>query len=155
MGSVAIPHLRNGQDARNSRRIPQHEKRRTVADPELVAQIESAAMERARTEAAAAERKRIQDIESIEAQIADKSLIDAAKYGEKPCDAAQLALMAMRRNAQLGQTFLNGLEKDAEASGTQTVVSVPNGGNPDEGESETAKLMANAFAAYKAMKGGK
>lgn len=126
-----------------------------VQHPELVAQIESAAMERARTEAAAAERKRIQDIESIEAQIADKSLIDAAKYGEKPCDAAQLALMAMRRNAQLGQTFLNGLEKDAEASGTQTVASVPNGGNPDEGESETAKLMANAFAAYKAMKGGK
>ena len=126
-----------------------------VQHPELVAQIESAAMERARTEAAAAERKRIQDIESVEAQIADKSLIDAAKYGEKPCDAAQLALMAMRRNAQLGQTFLNGLEKDAEASGTQTVASVPNGGNPDEGESETAKLMANAFAAYKAMKGGK
>ena len=144
-----------GNKNQNQEVIQMTEQDLRVQHPELVAQIESAAMERARTEAAAAERKRIQDIESIEAQIADKSLIDAAKYGEKPCDAAQLALMAMRRNAQLGQTFLNGLEKDAEASGTQTVASVPNGGNPDEGESETAKLMANAFAAYKAMKGGK
>lgn len=144
-----------GNKNQNQEVIQMTEQELRVQHPELVAQIESAAMERARTEAAAAERKRIQDIESIEAQIADKSLIDAAKYGEKPCDAAQLALMAMRRNAQLGQTFLNGLEKDAEASGTQTVASVPNGGNPDEGESETAKLMANVFAAYKAMKGGK
>lgn len=144
-----------GNKNQNQEVIQMTEQELRVQHPELVAQIESAAMERARTEAAAAERKRIQDIESIEAQIADKSLIDAAKYGEKPCDAAQLALMAMRRNAQLGQTFLNGLEKDAEASGTQAVASVPNGGNPDEGESETAKLMANAFAAYKAMKGGK
>lgn len=144
-----------GNKNQNQEVIQMTEQELRVQHPELVAQIESAAMERARTEAAAAERKRIQDIESIEAQIADKSLIDAAKYGEKPCDAAQLALMAMRRNAQLGQTFLNGLEKDAEASGTQTVASVPNGGNPDEGGSETAKLMANAFAAYKAMKGGK
>ena len=144
-----------GNKNQNQEVIQMTEQELRVQHPELVTQIESAAMERARTEAAAAERKRIQDIESIEAQIADKSLIDAAKYGEKPCDAAQLALMAMRRNAQLGQTFLNGLEKDAEASGTQTVASVPNGGNPDEGESETAKLMANAFAAYKAMKGGK
>lgn len=144
-----------GNKNQNQEVIQMTEQELRVQHPELVAQIESAAMERARTEAAAAERKRIQDIESIEAQIADKSLIDAAKYGEKPCDAAQLALMAMRRNAQLGQTFLNGLEKDVEASGTQTVASVPNGGNPDEGESETAKLMANAFAAYKAMKGGK
>lgn len=144
-----------GNKNQNQEVIQMTEQELRVQHPELVAQIESAAMERARTEAAAAERKRIQDIESIEAQIADKGLIDAAKYGEKPCDAAQLALMAMRRNAQLGQTFLNGLEKDAEVSGTQTVASVPNGGNPDEGESETAKLMANAFAAYKAMKGGK
>ena len=144
-----------GNKNQNQEVIQMTEQELRVQHPELVAQIESAAMERARTEAAAAERKRIQEIESIEAQIADKSLIDAAKYGEKPCDAAQLALMAMRRNAQLGQTFLNGLEKDAEASGAQTVASVPNGGNPDEGESETAKLMANAFAAYKAMKGGK
>lgn len=144
-----------GNKNQNQEVIQMTEQELRVQHPELVAQIESAAMERARTEAAAAERKRIQDIESIEAQIADKSLIDAAKYGEKPCDAAQLALMAMRRNAQLGQMFLTGLEKDAEASGTQTVASVPNGGNPDEGESETAKLMANAFAAYKAMKGGK
>lgn len=144
-----------GNKNQNQEVIQMTEQELRVQHPELVAQIESAAMERARTEAAAAERKRIQDIESIEAQIADKSLIDAAKYGEKPCDAAQLALMAMRRNAQLGQTFLNGLEKDVEASGTQTVASVPNGGNPDEGESETAKLMANVFAAYKAMKGGK
>ena len=144
-----------GNKNQNQEVIQMTEQELRVQHPELVAQIESAAMERARTEAAAAERKRIQDIESIEAQIADKSLIDAAKYGEKPCDAAQLALMAMRRNAQLGQTFLNGLEKDVEASGTQTVACVPNGGNPDEGESETAKLMANAFAAYKAMKGGK
>ncbi len=144
-----------GNKNQNQEVIQMTEQELRAQHPDLVAQIENAAMDRARPEAAAAERKRIKDIESIEAQIADRDLINAAKYGEHPYDAAQLAFEAMKKNAQLGREFLQNLNNDAAASGSANVSSVPNGGNPDAGESETAKVMANAFKAFSAMKGGK
>lgn len=153
-GSDAEP-VTAGNKNQNQEVIQMTEKELRAQYPELVAQIENAAMDRARPEAAAAERKRIQEIESIEAQIADKDLINAAKYGEHPQNAAQLAFEAMKKNAQLGQSFLQNLKSDAEASGSAKVASVPNGGNSDKGESEAVKVMTNAFKAFSAMKGGK
>ena len=153
-GSDAEP-VTAGNKNQNQELIQMTEKELRAQYPELVAQIENAAMDRARPEAAAAERKRIQEIESIEAQIADKDLINAAKYGEHPQNAAQLAFEAMKKNAQLGQNFLQNLKSDADASGSAKVESVPNGGNSDKGESEAVKVMTNAFKAFSAMKGGK
>lgn len=153
-GSDAEP-VTAGNKNQNQEVIQMTEKELRAQYPELVAQIENAAMDRARPEAAAAERKRIQEIESIEAQIADKDLINAAKYGEHPQNAAQLAFEAMKKNAQLGQNFLQNLKSDADASGSAKVESVPNGGNSDKGESEAVKVMTNAFKAFSAMKGGK
>lgn len=153
-GSDAEP-VTAGNKNQNQEVIQMTEKELRAQYPELVAQIENAAMDRARPEAAAAERKRIQEIESIEAQIADKDLINAAKYGEHPQNAAQLAFEAMKKNAQLGQNFLQNLKSDANASGSAKVESVPNGGNSDKGESEAVKVMTNAFKAFSAMKGGK
>ncbi|HIU80018.1 MAG TPA: Clp protease ClpP [Candidatus Coproplasma excrementipullorum] len=153
-GSDAEP-VTAGNKNQNQEVIQMTEKELRAQYPELVAQIENAAMDRARPEAAAAERKRIQEIESIEAQIADKDLINAAKYGEHPQNAAQLAFEAMKKNAQLGQNFLQNLKSDADASGSAKVESVPNGGNSDKGEREAVKVMTNAFKAFSAMKGGK
>ena len=70
-----------------------------------MASIEKTAADNARTEATAAERARLKGIESIEAQIGDKRLVQNAKYGDTPCDAAQLALAAMQAQSKLGSAF--------------------------------------------------
>lgn len=122
--------------------------------PEIVASIEAAAASTSRAEAVAAERARLQGIEEIEAQIGDAELIRNAKYGEKPCDAAQLALAAMQKQAQQGQTFLGALNNDAKNSGASGVTTVPNAGNADEGDAD-AKDFNAIISAYKTMNGGK
>lgn len=121
--------------------------------PEIVAAIESAAAETARTNAINEERARLQGIEEIEAQIGDRQLIADAKYGEHPCDAATLALNAMKKQAVQGTNFLGALKKDADASGTQNVTGKPNGGNADEGNDDEAEF-AGAMNAFNSMIGG-
>ena len=116
--------------------------------PDIIASIE----QEARNAAIAEERARLQAIEGIEAQIGDAQLIAEAKYGEKPCDAAQLALQAMQKQAMQGQTFLNNLQNDANASGTDNVEGNPNGGIPDDGNDDAQKL-ASIVNAYKGITG--
>lgn len=122
--------------------------------PDIVASIEKTAADNARTEATAAERARLKGIESIEAQIGDKRLVQNAKYGDAPCDAAQLALAAMQAQSKLGSAFLQKMEADSSASGADEVAGKPNGGNADDGD-ETAAVVANAVKAYQKTKGGK
>lgn len=122
--------------------------------PELVASIERSAIEAARTEIVSSERSRLQAIESIEAQIGDTQLIADAKYGENACDAAQLALKAMQKQAALGTKHLEAVKNDAAASGAGDVTGTPNGGNSDEGEAEAAEF-AGIVNAYKSISGGK
>ena len=122
--------------------------------PEIVASIEAAAANTARTEAVAAERARLQEIESIEAQIGDSDLIKEAKYGEGACNAATLALKAMQKQAAQGASFITGLTNDAKKSGTAGVTGDPNGGNADDGNDDEAEF-AGIVNAYKATRGGK
>ena len=122
--------------------------------PDIVASIEKTAADNARTEATAAERARLKGIESIEAQIGDERLVQNAKYGDTPCDAAQLALAAMQAQSKLGSAFLQKMEADSSASGADEVAGKPNGGNADDGD-ETAAVVANAVKAYQKTKGGK
>lgn len=120
--------------------------------PDLVASIEAQAAASAKKDAAAAERARIRDIEAIASQIADKSMVDAAKYGETPMTAPQLALEAMKAQAALGAQFLGNLKADAEASNADKVQPEANSGYADNGDPES-KLIAGATALYNKMKG--
>ena len=122
--------------------------------PELVASIERAAVEAARPEIIASERSRLQAIESIEAQIGDAQLIADAKYSENACDAAQLALKAMQKQAAQGTAHLAAVKNDAANSGTTEVSGNPNGGNSDEGDDEAAEFDG-IVNAYKSISGGK
>ena len=133
---------------------PMTEQELRAQHPELVASIERAAVENARTEIIASERARLQEIESIEAQIGDAQLINEAKYGENACNAAQLALQAMQKQAKQGAAHLANVKKDAEASGVEAVTSAPNGGNSDNGADDKAEFdgMVNAF---RSISGGK
>ena len=123
-----------------------------AAFPELTAQVETAA----RAEGVAAERARLQAIESIQGAI-DPALVTEAKYGEKPMDAAGLALRAMQAQAALGAQTLNNMQADATASGAAAVGAAANGGPESKGMEpyDAAKEIADAVNTYKMMMGGK
>ena len=123
--------------------------------PELVASIERAAVEAARPEIVNAERARLQAIESIEAQIGDAQLIADAKYGENACEAAQLALKAMQKQAAQGAAHLDGVKNDAANSGAAEVNGNPNGGNSDDGNDDAAEFAGIVNAYKNTFAGGK
>lgn len=125
------------------------------AYPELLAQAETAAKEEGRAAGIAEERARIQGIEAIENAIADKSLVNGAKYGDKPLTAEQLALQAMQAQAAIGATILRNMDADAEESGAEDVAAAPNSGAETEGEVDIEKEIAEAVNLYKMMNGGK
>lgn len=123
--------------------------------PELVAQIEAAAQATATNEAITAERNRIRDIESIEAAVGDPQLVADAKYGEKPCTAAELSLKAMQKQAKLGTQHLDNSSKDFKASGAEGVGAAPNSGNKDDETDEVQEVNAIAGVYNKMKNGGK
>jgi len=84
--------------------------------PELVQQIEEAAAQTA----VANERARLQGIDEV-ATLFPTDLVAEAKYGEKPCNAAELSLKAAQAAAKAGSNFLSNLTDDAKASGTDSV----------------------------------
>lgn len=69
-----------------------------------------------------AERKRLQEIDAI-ASLYDPALVEAAKYGENPMDAMQLAYQGALQAVQRGQKFLKELDADVAESGAQEVPS--------------------------------
>lgn len=129
--------------------------------PELVAQIEETARNgvqnqanQATADAVAAERQRIADIDSIAASIPDQTLVNDAKYGEKPCTAQELCFRVMQQSAASGRQFLANYTADGQASGAAGVGAAPNGGAPvNNGEQDAADISA-VVAAYNKTKGG-
>lgn len=119
------------------------------AAPELVAQIENAA----RADAVRDERARLQGIEEIAASVGDAALVAAAKFGDNPMNAAQLALAAMKQQAAIGAQVLGGLAADAAASGAAAVGADPTGTPKSEAE-QAAEAAKNAAALYNRIKKG-
>ena len=129
--------------------------------PELVAQLEtdirntiSSENESAIATAVSEERNRIKEIDEI-GSLFDTELVNSAKYGEKPCSAQELALLAAKQAKQNGQNFMTNLESDAGASGANGVESAPGQieGEPEgeptdkqretEAKAEVHKLLGN------------
>ena len=127
-----------------------------AAYPDLLAQAETAAREEGRTAGVAEERARIQGIEGIQNAIADKALINAAKYGDKPLTAEQLAFQAMQAQAAIGAAVLDNMTKDGMESGVQAVSAEPNNGpEAQEGDPEDVeKVLADASELFNQMKNG-
>ena len=107
-----------------------------AAFPDLVAEVESAAVDNAKKQGATEERARIQAIEEIENSILDKDLVNEAKYGENPMTAEQLAFKAMQKQAAKGNQMLNDMKNDAAKSGAEGVTATPNSGEANPGEDE-------------------
>jgi ATP-dependent protease ClpP protease subunit len=129
-----------------------------ASEPDLVNQIEENMRASIQTEtseiearAMAAERERIREIESIEASIADKDLIQAAKYGENPMNARDLAFAAMQKQAKIGNVMLKYLQSDAAESGASYVGIVP--AAEDSATNQREQDAAAIQAAVKALFG--
>lgn len=111
--------------------------------PDLVSQVEAAAKASEKADGIQAERARIQGIEAIEAAIGDKELVKAAKYGDTPLTAEQLAFKAMQAQAAIGATVVKNLEDDAANSGAAGVAADPTGGDPKaKAEDEEAQAVS-------------
>ncbi len=91
-----------------------------------------------------AERERIRAIDEIAPSIRDKSLVEAAKYGENPCSAQELAFRAMQEQAKQAANHLNAADADASASGVNEV-GTPEApaDEPDSAETEMAQARAD------------
>ena len=126
-----------------------------AAFPELTAQLESDAKEEGRKEGILCERNRLQGIEAIENAIVDKEMVKTAKYGDTPMNAADLALFAMQKEAEIRNSVLHNIDSDGNS--TKCIASVPNKGNEgaDSDDSKESDTVNAAIAAFHAMRGGK
>ena len=116
------------------------------AFPDLVAQIETAA----RTEGASAERARISGIEDIQNAIGNPEMVKNAKFGDTPLTAQQLAFEAMKAQAAIGATVINGMANDTQNSGVNDVTPAPTpAGNPEDlsDDEQALALLTNAIPA--------
>lgn len=99
--------------------------------PDLVDQIRTEAVQTAQKnavkEAVDAEVKRLKEIDEIAGKIQDQKLVQDAKYGENRMSAGDLALAALKAQADAGSAYLQAMNKDAESSGANEVESLPNG----------------------------
>lgn len=119
------------------------------AYPDLVSQVEAAAKASEKADGIQAERARIQGIEAIEAAIGDKELVKAAKYGENPLTAEQLAFKAMQAQAAIGATVIKNLEDDAANSGAAGVAADPAGADPKAKEADDEAQAVNMIAGFR------
>lgn len=120
------------------------------SDPELVAQIQNEAMASAQAtnqeainNAVNAEVERLKAIDEIANKIANKELVDKAKYGETKMSAGDLALEALKAQADAGKQFLSNVQDDVQNSGTADVTPTPNGNLTAE-EQTQADIAAGA-----------
>lgn len=114
-----------------------------AAQPELVAQIETAAVN--------SERQRIQGIDEIEGVINDANLVQNAKYGDKPMNAGELLIVCAKSHAKAGTQMFNDMKEDTADSGASTVTAnaAPPAGKPDDPNAIAATAAADVANFYK------
>lgn len=139
------PTAKTGSD---ERRKPMTLDELRAQEPDLVSQIETEAVSAAQNEnhgaveaAVQAERDRLSAIDAIAGTIGDPALVNEAKYGETACNAEQLALRAIQKQAKIGANFLEALEADTVDSGVQSVEA---DATPIEGQEDAVDPMAYA-----------
>lgn len=120
-----------------------------TAEPELVAQIRNEAQQTAAEEGRMNERARLKAIQEIANTVGDAELVNEAMYGENACTAQELAFRAMKKQASLGQEFLNKQEQDANNSGANDVQAEPAPGTEATMQAEEEAIaIANITSAF-------
>lgn len=160
--------------------VKQEEKNMTLAElkeqsPELVAEIEAsavkAALETAKADlaeemkgaideavsnAVVAEKARQMKIDEIANNINDAELVKAAKYGDEPMTAEQLAFEALKKQQAQGTAFLAYMKADTEDSKVNDVNGAPNAGVDEDVPQESLEEIVNKVVdTYLKLKGEK
>ena len=104
----------------------------------------------------AAERQRLKEIDAI-APLYPAELVEAAKYGENPCTAQELAYQAAvataAKAAGEGSAFLAAMTADTQAAAAVSAAPAPAGNTPDEDSPQAAAAQAKAdVEAFRKMK---
>ena len=94
------------------------------------------------------ERARCQEIDALRG-VFDDATIQAAKYGENPCTAQEMAFRAAQEMAKQGRSFLNQMQADYQESGADGVVSAPASEEDDKPMTEADRKAAGAAMAKK------
>lgn len=117
--------------------------------PELIAEIEQNVKNSGEgqlvQDAMKQERERIAEIEKIANAVGDKELLNKAKF-ETPMSAAELALEAMKKQAEAGISFMKNLNEDTKDSGVEDMDSMPCGNPQDEMEQSDIEAGAKLIA---------
>jgi len=99
-------------------------------------------------EAVQAERQRCADIDAL-AGVFDAETIRAAKYGDNPCTAAEMAFRAAQEMAKQGKTFMSQMRSDYQESGAAAVTSAPASEEEDKPMTSDARKAAGVAMAAK------
>lgn len=167
-------------NATNSVEKKQEDKTMTLAElkeqsPELVEEIETSAVkaaldsvkadlvaetkeavESAVNDAIVAERARMSKIDEIANNINDAELIKAAKYGETPMTAEEIAFEALKQQQSKGTAFLADMKADTEDSKVNDVNGAPNAGVDEDVPQESLEEIVNKVVdTYLKLKGEK
>lgn len=102
------------------------------------------------------ERQRLREIDAI-AALYDPALVEAAKYGENPCSAQELAyraaVEAAAKAAGEGKAFLAAMSADSQAAAAVGAAPAPVENEPDDNSPQAAAAQAKAdVEAFKKMK---
>ncbi len=119
--------------------------------PDLVAQVEAAAVANAANDSDAAvqaERTRLQEIDSI-SSLYTAEQVREAKYGTNACTAQELAYRAAQEQARIGAAFLDSMSADNNASGAAGVGASPAPEGDDKPATNEDRMAAGEAMAKK------
>lgn len=99
------------------------------------------------------ERERIREIDEIANSVGDEKMVKEAMFGDKPMNASELALFALKKQGQQGAGFLSGMKADVAASNVENVTSAPNAGTKSQEEQEMQDIIDGAALIIGKMEG--
>ncbi len=117
-------------------------------NPEAAAALLAEAQADANSAAIQAERQRISDIDAISHLFSD-DVVNAAKYGDNPCTAQEMAYRAALESAKQGTQFMSDIRKDYKDSGAGDVGSAPASEDEDKPMTNAEKQAAGEAMAKK------
>ena len=122
-------------------------------NPEMADALLAEAQASVRADAVNSERQRLADIDAI-AGLYDDSIVSAAKYGENPCTAQEMAYRAALETAKKGKAFMDDARQDYQESNADNIGAAP-ASDEDDKPMTNADLVAAGKAAAQAALGKK
>ena len=141
------PEASGNEGGSNPMTLDEFRKENPEAAAALLAEAQAANSDAVRA-AAEAERKRIADIDAISVLYSD-DVVNAAKYGENPCTAQEMAYRAALENVKQGKNFMTDAQADYKESGAGKVGAVPSSEEDNKPMTNSDKVAAGEAMAKK------